>query len=431
MRPRLLLHSAMVTTAIGAALVLRLAADGTVVGKPEDVGLSTERLGRITEMMKRHIAAGEISGGVTLVARRGRIAHLEALGAMDMESKKPMAKDAVFRIASMTKPVTGAAIMMMMEEGKLRITDPVSKYIPQFKDMKVAMAKAGARPQLPVGDAPPAAGQAPPPAFYTVPAERDITIRDLLTHTSGLVSGPMSNSEVRRVGARKPTDTLADFIPRLGGSALEFQPGTRWAYSAQAGFDTLGRIVEITSGQPFDQFLKQRLFDPLGMKDVSFFATDALAPRMPAAYQVTPNGVQKNTNASTMQSKVYFMGSGGLITTAEDYAKFAQMLLNGGELNGKRILSPRTVDFMKAVHIPDTLPGRTAGEGYGLSVRVIEHAAAGGHRISDGSFGWSGAYGTHFWVDPKEDIVAVMMIQTPIREMRPEFENAVMQAIVK
>jgi len=429
MNIRLRALSVVAVAAFVSVFTLRPLAE-TSVAKPEDVGLSSERLGRITEMMKRHIAAGEISGGVTLVARHGRIAHLEAHGAMDMESKKPMAKDAVFRIASMTKPVTGVAIMMMMEEGKLRITDPVSKYIPQFKDMKVAMPKTGARPTLPVGDAPQAAGQ-PVPAFYTVPAEREITIRDLLTHTSGLVSGQMSNSEVRRVGARKPTDTLADYIPRLGGTALEFQPGSRWAYSAQAGFDTLGRIVEITSGQPFDQFLKQRLFDPLGMKDVSFYATDALAPRMPTAYQVTPNGVQKNTNASTMQSKVYFMGSGGLITTAEDYSKFAQMLLNGGELNGRRILSPRTIDFMRAVHIPDTLPGRSAGEGYGLSVRVIEHAAAGAHRISDGSFGWSGAYGTHFWVDPKEEIVAVMMIQTPVRDMRPEFENAVMQSIVK
>jgi CubicO group peptidase (beta-lactamase class C family) len=422
-RIRLLVTSVAVGAALTLVFSLRLMAGAPTT--PEEVGLSTERLGRITEMMRRHITTGEISGGVTLVARHGRIAHLEAHGAMDMESKQPMPKDAVFRIASMTKPVTGTAVMMMMEEGKLRITDPVSKYIPQFNDMNVAVAKAS--PRGPVANDEPLSA----PQFYTVPAEREITIRDLLTHTSGLVSGPLSSSEVRRVGARKPTDTLADYTPRLGGTALEFQPGSRWAYSATAGFDTLGRIVEITSGQSFDQFLKQRLFDPLGMKDVSFYATDALASRMPSAYQLVPKGVQKNTNASTMQSQVYFMGSGGLISTAEDYWKFGQMLLNGGELNGRRLLSPRTIDYMKSVHIPDTLPGRAAGEGYGLSVRVIEHAAAGAHRISDGSFGWSGAYGTHFWIDPKEDIVAIMMIQTPVREMRPEFENAVMQAIVK
>lgn len=420
------------TIALLSLLALRPAAE-TSVAKPEDVGLSSERLARIGEMMKRHSTAGEISGGVTLVARHGRVAYLEAAGVMDADSKKPMTKDAVFRIASMTKPVTGLAVMMMMEEGKLRITDPVSKYIPQFREMKVAMA-------LPRQGPPPGAAGAggidePPaaPRFYTVPAEREITIRDLLTHTSGLASGPMSNADVRKPSiVRKPTETLADYIPRLGMTALEFQPGTRWAYSAQAGFDTLGRIVEIVSGQPFDQFLRQRVFDPLGMKDVSFYPTDALEPRMPTVYQIGPKGTMvKNPNPGGMQSKVYFMGSGGLITTAEEYAKFAQMLANGGELNGKRLLSPRTVSFMSSVHAPDTLPGRLPGEGYGLSVRVVNHAVAGGSRLSDGSFGWSGAYGTHFWVDPKEEIVAIMMIQTPIRDMRPEFENAVMQAIVK
>src|SRR6266853_741257 len=416
-----------VTIALLSLLALHPAGE-TAIAKPEDVGLSTERLVRVTEMMKRHVAASEISGGVTLIARHGRIAHLEAVGVMDADSKKPMTKDAVFRIASMTKPVTGLAIMMMMEEGKLRITDPVSKYIPQFKDMKVAVALPRQTPPPGAGDEPPAA-----PRFYTVPAERDITIRDLLTHTSGLVSGPMSNADARKPAVvRKPTETLADYIPRLGMTALEFQPGTRWAYSAQAGFDTLGRIVEIVSGQPFDRFLRQRVFDPLGMKDVSFYPTETLEPRMPTAYQIGPKGTMvKNQNSGGMQSRVYFMGSGGLITTAEEYAKFAQMLADGGEMNGKRLLSPRTVAYMSSVHASDTLQGRTPGEGFGLSVRVVHSAVASGARVSDGSFGWSGAYGTHFWVDPKEDLIAVMMIQTPVREMRPEFENAVMQAIIK
>jgi CubicO group peptidase (beta-lactamase class C family) len=420
----------VLTAAVGAvsvaALAVRPVAETTVT-KPEDVGLSTERLARITEMMKRHISTGEISGGVTLVARHGRIAHFEATGVTDVDSKKPMTRDAVFRIASMTKPVTGVAIMMMKEEGKLRITDPVSKYIPSFKDLKVAVAQPR---QGPPAGADEAAG---PPKFYTVPAEREVTIRDLLTHVSGLASGPMSNADVRRPEiARKPTDTLADYVPRLGKSALEFQPGTRWAYSAQAGFDTLARIVEITSGMPFDQFLRQRVFDPLGMKEVSFHSTETLEPRMVTAYQLDPKGrMSKDPNPSRMQSKIYFMGSGGLITTAEEYAKFAQMLANGGESNGKRLLSARTVAYMTSVHAPDTLPGRTPGEGYGLSVRVVNNAIASGARVSDGSFGWSGAFGTHFWVDPKEDLIAIMMIQTPVRDMRPEFENAVMQAVIK
>jgi CubicO group peptidase (beta-lactamase class C family) len=409
------------------ALALRPAAESTVA-KPEDVGLSSERLARITEMMKRHIAAGEISGGVTLVARHGRIAHFEATGVTDVDTKKPMTKDAVFRIASMTKPVTGVAIMMMMEEGKLKITDPVSKYIPSFKELKVAVAE----PKR-AGAAAAAADEPTPVKYYRAPAEREITIRDLLTHVSGLASGTMSNNSIRVPDIqRKPTDTLADYIPRLGRSALEFQPGSRWSYSPQAGFDTLGRIVEITSGMPFDQFLRQRLFDPLGMKDVSFYPTEVLEPRLVTPYQIDPKGkMSKNANPGSMQSKVYFMGSGGLITTAEEYAKFAQMLDNGGELNGKRLLSPRTISYMASVHASDKLEGRTPGEGFGLSVRVVRDAVVSGARVSDGSFGWSGAYGTHFWVDQKEDLIAIMMIQTPVREMRPEFENAVMQAIIK
>jgi len=425
MNVRLRFVLAAMVALVVSLLVLHPAAESTLA-KPEDVGLSSERLTRITEMMKRHIAAGEISGGVTLVARHGRIAHLDATGTTDIESKKPMTKDAVFRIASMTKPVTGVAIMMMMEEGRLRITDPVSKYIPAFKDLKVAIAQPRQGP--PAGADEPARLN-----YYSVPAEREVTIRDLLTHVSGLASGAMSNDSIRRGElTRKPTDTLADYIPRLGKSSLEFQPGSRWTYSPQAGFDTLGRIVEITSGQPFDQFLRQRLFEPLGIKDAAFYPTPELEPRMVTAYQLDPKGkAAKNPNSGGMQSKVYFMGSGGLITTAEEYAKFAQMLVNGGELNGKRLLSPRTVAYMSSVHASDTLQGRTPGEGFGLSVRVVHSAVASGARVSDGSFGWSGAYGTHFWVDPKEDLIAVMMIQTPVREMRPEFENAVMQAIIK
>src|SRR3954469_14451297 len=220
MNTRFRLMSAAAVVLFVSLLALRPAAE-TATAKPEDVGLSSERLGRITEMMKRHIAAGEISGGVTLVARHGRIAHLEAAGVTDIESKKPMTKDAVFRIASMTKPVTGVAVMMMMEEGKLKITDPVSKYIPSFKDLKVAVAEARGRGAVAANvDAP------QPVKYYRVPAEREITIRDLLTHVSGLASGTMSNDSTRAAEIRrKPTDTLADYIPRLGQSALEFQPG--------------------------------------------------------------------------------------------------------------------------------------------------------------------------------------------------------------
>ena len=392
------------------------------MAEPEEVGLSSERLTRINDMMQRHIAAGEISGGVTVVARRGRIAHFEAHGTTGLETGTPMAKDSVFRIASMTKVVAGVAIMLMVEEGQVQLTDPVSRFIPEFKNLTVAVERPrqGGRG----GD------EENGPQFYTVPADRDVTVRDLLTHTSGLASGPMSSASARSV-ARRPDETLADYIPRLGETALEFQPGSRWSYSPGAGFATLGRIVEIASGMPFDQFLQRRLFEPLGMQETAFHASEALAPRLVTAYRRTPDGIVRDTNPDRMQSRVFFSGAGGLVTTAEDYLRFGQMLLNGGELNGQRLLSPRTVDQMASLHISDTLPGRPVGEGYGLSVRVLSDAVVRGSRLSDGSYGWGGAFGTHFWVDPKEEIVAVLMIQTPIRELRPEFENAVMQAVIE
>ena len=401
---------------------LSVTAASLPTSRPEDVGLSSERLQRIHTLVQRHIDSGDITGAVMLVARKGQVAFVEAQGTMDVDTKRPMTRDAVFRMASMTKPVIGVAVMMMLEEGKLQLGDPVSKYIPEFKGMNVA---------VPQGPAPAAAaGAAAPPKFYTVPAARDITIKDLLTHTSGLSSGPMGQSEVRK-NRRKPTETLADYIPRLGSTPLEFQPGSRWMYSASDGIDVLARVVEVASGVPLDRFLKQRIFDPLDMPNTSHYPTDAQMPRLVTAYQKTDKGLVKTENSLSMSSKVYFAGGGGLVSTIDDYSHFAQMLANGGELNGKRLLSPRTVKLMSSVHIPSTLPGRTTGEGFGLTVRVIQDAVAGNHRISDGSFGWSGAYGTHFWIDPKEEVVAVMMIQTPIREMRAEFENAVMQAIVK
>ena len=410
---------------VGVLLLLagpRAAGPSIPTAKPEEVGLSSQRLTRINDMMQRHIAAGEISGGVTIVARRGRIAHFEAHGTTELETRTPTAKDAVFRIASMTKVVTGVAVMMMVEEGKLRITDPVSLFIPEFKNLEVAVERPlqGASP----GD------EARGSAFYTVPADREVTIRDLLTHTSGLASGPMSNASERLV-AQQPEDTLADYVPRLGQTALEFQPGSRWSYSPGAGFQTLGRIVEIVSGMPLDHFLQQRIFDPLSMQETAFYATDALMPRLVTAYRRVDDLIVADSDPDRMQSRIFFRASGGLVSTAEDYLRFGQMLLNGGVLNGERLLSPRTVDQMASLHISHTLPGRQVGEGYGLSVRVLSDAVVGGSRLSDGSFGWSGAFGTHFWVDPKEEIVAILMIQTPIREMRPEFENAVMQAIIE
>jgi CubicO group peptidase (beta-lactamase class C family) len=427
------------TLALTLLLIALPSAAQTPRSNPEGVGISGERLKRINELMQRHIDGGSFSGSVTLVARNGRIAHLAAQGLMDIETRKPMAPNALFRIMSMTKPVVGVATLMLIEDGKVRLNDPVSRFIPQFKDLKVGILQpgaAGARGGAGGGAAAAGGGQrgaAPPPRFYTVPAEREITIKDLLTHTSGLVSGTISNSEAGKPEIRlKGKESNAEYIPRLGAVPLEFQPGSRWAYSAQAGFDTLVLVVEVASGMKFDQFAQQRIFGPLGMKDTYFYTADeAFKPRIASRYNRSEKGLVKVTNEANFMNGVFFSGGGGLFTTAEDYLQFGLMLANGGQVNGKRLLSPRTVELMRSMHIPDTLQGRPRGEGYGLSVRVVNDPVQRGTFLSTGTFGWSGAYGTHFFVDPKEKVVAVLMTQTSTPGVNADFENAVMQAIVE
>jgi len=415
--------------------VFPLCAANVPAGSPESVGVSTERLARIHEAMMRHIEAGEISGAVTLVARRGRIVHFEAHGLMDLESKRPMVKDAVFRLASMSKPVTAVAVLTMIEEGKIRLADRVSKFIPEYKDMKVAVPNPatgmpGAIPGTPGGTP----GRGAVPQFYTVPAFRELTVLDLLTHTSGIASGVISNSESNRIAPRGPTDTLADYIPRIAAAPLEFQPGSQWAYSGLAGPDVLCRIVEIVSGQSFDQFLKTRIFDPLEMKDTAFYPSESGQQRLVTLYQRSPNGLQKAANQMALSSKTYFSGASGLTSTAEDYLQFAQMLVNGGVLNGKRILSPKTVELMASNHVGDMFNGKLGrpshGMGFGFLVAVVQDSVAAGLRLSNGSFGWDGAFGTQVWIDPKEKMVTIVMIQTQVPLVQRDFENAVMQALI-
>jgi CubicO group peptidase (beta-lactamase class C family) len=408
------------------AIALPSLAASVQTAKPEQTGFSSERLARIHDMVQRHIDAHDISGAVTLVARNGKVAHFEAHGLADIESKKPMSKDSLFWIMSMTKPVVGTSVLMMMEEGKLRLTDPISKFIPEFKGMKVAVIQ-----DRPAGTPPP--GRGTPPLFYTVPATREITIQDLLTHVGGLNSGgPASTAEVEKI-ALKAGESLADYIPRLGTTPLDFQPGTRWQYSATAAFDTLERVVEVVSGQPFDRFARARIFDPLGMKDTGYRPSPEQLARIAKQYRGADGALTKVDNKLIfLNSPTYLSGGGGLESSAEDYLQFAQMLANRGELNGKRLLGSKTVDLMSSVFVPDTLPGRAKGRGFGLSVQVISDHIAADTPISNGSFGWDGAYGTHFWVDPKEKIVGIFMIQAAggNRLMNPDFENAVMQALI-
>jgi len=419
------LRAAMVV----AAVVLPLGAATLPVAKPEDVGLSSERLQRIHEMIMRRVEAGDISGAVTMVARRGRLVHFEAHGLMDIEAQKPMTKDALFRLASSTKPITATAILMLMEEGKLKLTDPVSKYIPEFKNSKVAVEEV--RTAAPMSDYGPAAGE----RYYTVPANHDITIIDLLTHTSGLGSGGITGPDLQKLlQARTPTETLADFIPRLGALALDFQPGTEWRYSGLAGFDTLGRIVEIVSGSTFDQFLRKRLFEPLGMDNTWFNVPEKEQPRIATIYNRTPSGLQKRTPLR-IGSPAYFSGAGGLTAAAPDYLQFAQMLCNGGQLNGKRILSPWTVDLMMSNNVGDLFEGQIGrppkGVGFGLGGEVVVNAVDARMRKPNGSYGWDGAYGTYWWVNRKEQMVVVLFVQTPGRSLQYDFDNAVSQAVIE
>ena len=407
--------------------------------KPEEVGFSSERLQRVHDAVQRHIDAKELSGVVTLVARRGRVAHFEAQGLMDIESKKPMPKDGIFRLASMSKPITGAAVMMLIEEGKIRLTDPVSRFIPEFKNLnKVAVPKPGAQPGGAGGrgGAPGAGGRGgAAPEFDTVSASREITIRDLLTHTSGLLSGGLGNSVANTLAPRTPADTLATYIPRLAAVPLDFQPGTLWRYSGQAGFEVLSRVVEVASGLTFDQFLKQRIFDPLGMKDTGFSPTGDGSSRLVTMYRRANGGLERVENQNQNVSSVYFSGAGGIMTTAADYLQFAQMLLNGGQLNGRRFLGPKTVELMTSNHTGDMVNGQfgrpARGMGFGLSVQMVLDPVAADLRVGPGTFGWAGAYGCNVNIDPKENMVSIIMMQTATGPLQRDFENAVWQAIVE
>jgi len=414
------------------AVAIPLLAAGTVPnGKAEDVGFSTERLGRIREAVQRQIDAGSAPGVVTLVARRGRVVHFEAHGFNDVEAKKPMPKDAIFRLASMSKPIAATAVMMMIEEGKVRLNDPVSRFIPEFKESTVAVPKGGAA----AGGGGRGGGRGgPPPEVDLVPA-RPITVRDLLTHTSGLMSGGPGQQTAGAAAQRNPQDTLATYIPRLGGVSLDFQPGTLWRYSGLHGFDVLCRIVEVASGMTIDRFMQQRVFDPLGMKDTGFTITAARQPRMAIMYRrAQGGGFERLPDQSGLSSPTYFSCSGGLVTTAEDYLQFAQMLVNGGELNGRRYLSPKTVALMASNHTGDLVNGQfgrpARGMGFGLGVQVVEDPVAADLRQSKGTFGWAGAYGTNINIDPQEKMVNIILMQTSTPQLQRDFENAVMQAII-
>jgi CubicO group peptidase (beta-lactamase class C family) len=397
--------------------------------RAESVGMSTERLSRIEELLQRYVASGQIVGAVTVVMRDGKIVQQGAYGNLDPIAQRPMRADALFRLASESKPITAVAVLTLVEEGKIRLSDPVSRFIPEFRGPRVAVSKPGVPAFVPL---PPGATlTGPKPEADYVPA-REITVRDLLTHTSGLGSGGLgsiTSSDIQR----QPTDKLADFIPRAARAPLDFQPGTRWSYSVSAGFETLGRIVEIASGKPFDVYLKERIFGPLDMRDTDFVVPAGRQSRLPSMYSRTPEGKwEPSQPPPTFLSDIYFSGATGLISTARDYARFEQMLLNGGELDGVRILSPRTVELMRTNHVADLFNGMRGNEdgmGFGLGVAITLDETKAVWRRSAGSAGWYGAFGTIVWHDPREGIVAVLATQQSSAALQNDFGNAVMQAI--
>jgi CubicO group peptidase (beta-lactamase class C family) len=404
---------------LGALLFTNAVSAGSVPrGTPEDAGLSTERLHRLDTIMQKHIDAGDIAGVVTLVARRGQLVHLNAQGYADIAKRTPMRTDNIFGLASMSKPITTVAIMMLVESGDIRLADPVSRFIPEF--------------------AAPAMVAVPKPngadgAYDLVSANRPITVGDLLKHGSGLVSGGLGARAANDIAPRGPRDSLATHIPKLAKVPLDFQPGTLWRYSGLAGFDVLSRIVEVVSKQTFDAFLKENLFDPLGMPDTAFYFADTARANRVASLHARRDGKLEVTPREL--SSTYFSGAGGLASTAEDYLQFAQMLLNDGELNGRRYLGTRTVELMRSNHTGDMVNGQFGrpahGMGFGLGMQVLEDPVAAELAVSKGAYGWAGGTGVSFWIEPAEDMVAIFFIQGGSANVaRPAFEAAVRQAIV-
>jgi CubicO group peptidase (beta-lactamase class C family) len=409
---------------LALALSLSVTSFAQTTASPESVGLSSQRLTRIDDVMTQYMENDYISGAITAVARHGETVHFSAQGYMDIENEVPMREDAIFRMASMSKPVTGVAILMMLEEGKLRLEDPVSRFIPELTNTTVAMLTD------------PNAAPSRDPDIYRTPASREITIRDLMTHTSGLASSGIAARTTARLAPRDTSADLAAYIPTLGAVPLDFQPGSKWQYSLLAGIETLGRIVEITSGMTFDQFLQERLFKPLKMEDTSFVVPNDKLPRLVTLYERTDEGEleRQDETPAWLDTTTLFSGGGGLYSTTHDYMRFAQMLLNRGELDGQRILGTRTVELMASNHVGDLYgpaADRAEGLGFGLTVEVVLDPVLANTRRGKGSFSWGGAFGTYFWVDPYNDLTAVMMIQTPNGDLRKDFVNAVIQAIVE
>jgi CubicO group peptidase (beta-lactamase class C family) len=393
---------------------------------PEEVGFSVSRLSRIGTWMQGYIDQNKLAGTIAMVARCGKVAYLERFGMMDLEAAKSMQFDTIFRIYSMTKPIASVALMMLYEEGRFQLHDPVSKFIPEFADVKVFAGATEA-------------------GFELTELEREITIWHLLTHTAGLTYDFFEDSPVDAMyleaDLHQPDRTAEEVVHEIVTLPLVHQPGTAWRYSMAT--DVLGYLIEVISGMTLDVFFGEKILKPLGMEDTDFYVPEAKLNRFAAEYGPTENGGIELLDAPATSQYTrpprFLSGGAGLVSTASDYMRFTQMLLNGGELEGTRLLGRKTVELMTINHLPDELipiqvqPHTLHGCGFGLGFRVLVNLAQAGRLGSEGEFGWGGGASTSFFIDPKEQLIGLLLTQlVPSRyyPIRNEFKVLVYQALV-
>lgn len=409
----LALASVVASTAVRAEMPLPVAT------KPEDVGLSSAQLRRIEDVTQGHIEAGLVPGAVMLVARHGKIAWHKTMGFRDRAAGALMTHDAIFRIYSMTKPVVSVAAMMLVEDGKLQISDLVAKFLPEISKMKVGVKRRVA--------------EGAPPALDLVEPARAMTVQDLLRHTSGLTYGRRGSTLVHiayreaKIGDRSLSN--AEFVSRLSTLPLLYTPGTRWEYGVST--DVLGRVVEVISGKALGDFLAERIFRPLDMRDTGFFVPDDKLMRAAQPWQ-RPNAPSMTHRFDVAQKPRLESGGGGLTSTMDDYLRFASMLAGRGEFHGARLLGRKTLEFMTADHVSG-LPGRPPGLGFGLGFEVRLTTGKAALPGTVGEYGWAGNAGTLFWIDPKEDLVAIYMVQVSDGDrvmLRNQFRTMVQAAII-
>jgi CubicO group peptidase (beta-lactamase class C family) len=398
---------------------------------PEEVGFSSERLKRLSDRLNEGVKSGEIPGAVVLIARNGRIVMFDAFGYRDREAKVPMQTDSIFRIASMSKPITSVAAMTLVEEGKMSLADPVAKYIPAFGETKVSVRKNNPDGTVEMG---------------LEPQDRPMTMEDLMRHTSGLTYGELGGNVVKQsyldMKVMVPDQTNAEMVAKLSKLALLYQPGTHWEYSMST--DVLGRVIEVVSGMPLDKFIEERIAKPLKLGDTGF---DVSADKKDRGAHPQKEGPRNETPLipDVTYRSPWKSGGGGMVSTAADYARFLQMFANGGELDGVRIISRKTIDLMTANNLPpdikmgedmwrlnDLEPSARMGQGFGLGFAVRTEQGRNPLPGSPYDYQWSGAWGTYFWHDPRERLYVVFMMQSQVaaQKYRHLLRDLVYQALV-